>query len=58
VLLDATGTLVSKGLVNSREHLESLLEAMGSGVATLQDYLQSLEPGLPHEEDTLKEQIQ
>ncbi|MCZ6855835.1 MAG: thiol-disulfide isomerase [Gammaproteobacteria bacterium] len=51
VLLDATGTLVSKGLVNTREHLESLLVAMSSEVATLQDYIQSLDPGL-------KEQIQ
>ncbi len=43
VLLDASGILVGKGLVNTREHLESLLEAMGSGVATLQDYIQSLD---------------
>jgi hypothetical protein len=29
----------SKGLVNSREHLESLLEADERGVASIQDYL-------------------
>ncbi|MGA0839291.1 MAG: hypothetical protein ACO3Z6_11120 [Pseudomonadales bacterium] len=39
VLIDAAGVLRSKGLVNSREHLESLLEAMDSGHATIQDYL-------------------
>jgi len=44
VLIDAGGTLVSKGLVNTREHLESLVEAMSTGVATLQDYVQTYEP--------------
>ncbi|MBX2837410.1 MAG: methylamine dehydrogenase accessory protein MauD [Gammaproteobacteria bacterium] len=39
VLLSADGTLKSKGLVNTREHLDSLLEAMDTGVATLQDYV-------------------
>lgn len=38
VLIAGDGTLQSKGLVNSREHLESLIEAMDSGIATLQDY--------------------
>jgi methylamine dehydrogenase accessory protein MauD len=40
VLLDAAGTIRSKGLVNSREHLESLLEADALGVGTLQDLLE------------------
>lgn len=39
VLIGADGTLESKGLVNTREHLESLIEAMDSGVATLQEYV-------------------
>jgi methylamine dehydrogenase accessory protein MauD len=39
VLIGADGTLQSKGLVNTREHLESLIEAMDSGIATLQDYV-------------------
>ena len=39
VLIGADGTLQSKGLVNTREHLESLLEAMDSGIATLQEYV-------------------
>ena len=40
VLIGGDGILKSKGLVNSREHLESLVEAMESGVATLQDYVE------------------
>jgi methylamine dehydrogenase accessory protein MauD len=40
VLLDGAGTIRSKGLVNSREHLESLLEAERRGVATLQDFIE------------------
>ena len=43
LLIGGDGTLHSKGLVNTREHLESLVEAMDSGVATLQDYMGSLE---------------
>jgi len=38
-LVDARGVLVSQGLVNSREHLESLLEAQNLGVASMQEYL-------------------
>lgn len=39
VLIGADGILRSKGLVNSREHLESLVEAMDSGFESIQDYL-------------------
>jgi methylamine dehydrogenase accessory protein MauD len=39
VLLDAAGVLRAKGIVNSREHLESLFEARERGVASLQDWL-------------------
>ena len=39
VLVGADGVLRSKGLVNSREHLESLVESMDSGYASIQDYL-------------------
>jgi methylamine dehydrogenase accessory protein MauD len=38
-LIDARGVLRAKGLVNSREHLESLFEAQARGVASLQEYL-------------------
>ena len=44
VLIGVDGTLQSKGLVNSREHLESLVEAMDMGIATLQDYIQMVTP--------------
>lgn len=39
VLMDEYGRVASLGLVNSREHLESLFEAKERGVASLQDYL-------------------
>lgn len=42
VLLDAEGVILSKGLVNSREHLESLIVAHELGVATVQDYISGL----------------
>ena len=38
VLLDAAGVVRARGLVNSREHLESLFEAKRLGVASLQEY--------------------
>lgn len=39
VLVDANGQIRSAGLVNTREHLESLIVAVETGVASLQDYL-------------------
>ncbi len=39
VLIDAAGVVRAKGLVNSREHLESLFEAKEHGVASIQEYL-------------------
>ncbi|MCA7939148.1 methylamine dehydrogenase accessory protein MauD [Burkholderia cepacia] len=39
VLLDETGTVRAKGLVNTREHLESLFEAKERGVASLQQFV-------------------
>ena len=39
VLIDQAGTLRAKGLVNSREHLDSLFEAVHLGSASLQQYL-------------------
>lgn len=44
MLIDAAGVLRSAGLVNSREHLESLVVALESGVASLQDYLHTHHP--------------
>lgn len=43
VLISADGILKSKGLVNSREHLESLVESMETGIQSLQEYVQLLE---------------
>ncbi len=40
-LLDEAGVLRARGLVNSREHLESLFEAQRLGVASLQEYFAS-----------------
>jgi methylamine dehydrogenase accessory protein MauD len=38
-LIDSAGVIRAKGLVNSREHLESLFEAHARGVASLQEFL-------------------
>src|SRR5882762_8680149 len=45
VLLDDEGVISAKGLVNSREHLESLIIAKESGFATLQSYLMAQPEG-------------
>lgn len=39
VLIDAAGVVRAKGLVSTREHLESLFEAMDRGVASIQEYV-------------------
>ena len=41
VLIDHNGTLQAKGLVNSREHLDSLFETELLGSATLQNYIKA-----------------
>ena len=41
VLLDDAGMIAAKGLVNSREHFESLIVAKETGYATIQSYLKS-----------------
>lgn len=40
VLLDEHGVIRAQGLVNSREHLESVFEAKERGVASIQQYLE------------------
>jgi methylamine dehydrogenase accessory protein MauD len=47
ILIDAEGVVRSKGLVNTREHLESLFVAKETGYASLQQYVQ--EHGKPVE---------
>ena len=39
VLIDERGVIRAKGLVNTREHLESLFNAKELGVGTVQDYI-------------------
>ena len=39
VLIDAAGVVRASGLVNSREHLESLIEAKALGVASIQEWV-------------------
>lgn len=38
VLIDAAGTVVTHGLINTREHLESLFEAQALGYASIQAF--------------------
>ena len=40
VLTDENGVISSLGIVNSREHLESLFEARKLGVGSIQEYLE------------------
>lgn len=39
VLIDAAGVVRARGLVNTREHLESLFEARDRGVASIQEFV-------------------
>ena len=39
-LIDEKGILCARGLVNSREHIESLFEAKAQGVASIQEFMQ------------------
>ena len=50
VLLDCDGKIASMGIVNSREHLESLFEAKERGVASLQEYAARREAALEETE--------
>ena len=44
VLIDAEGVVRAKGIVNTREHVESLVEADRLGVASIQDYVERAAP--------------
>jgi methylamine dehydrogenase accessory protein MauD len=52
VLIAADGTLKSKGLVNTREHMESLIESMDSGITSVQEYIGHLEDASIKSEQT------
>ncbi|PCJ22382.1 MAG: hypothetical protein COA96_14630 [SAR86 cluster bacterium] len=43
VLIASDGTLRGKGLVNTREHMESLIESMDTGITSVQEYVGSLQ---------------
>jgi len=44
VMIDDSGVIRAKGLLNTREHLESLIEAKQMGVPSIQQFLQSRQP--------------
>jgi len=44
-LIDENGILCARGLVNTREHIESLFEAREQGVASIQEYLKNQQKG-------------
>ncbi len=50
VLIDERGRIASLGLVNSREHLESLFEAKESNTPSIQDYAQRYGGGVRQED--------
>ena len=43
VLIDEQGRIASLGIINSREHLESLFESKERGVASIQDFLSNID---------------
>ncbi|HEX7811416.1 MAG TPA: methylamine dehydrogenase accessory protein MauD [Burkholderiales bacterium] len=49
VLLDERGVIRAKGLINSREHLDSLFNAKELGVGSVQDYLRDRVAAQPGE---------
>ena len=44
-LIDENGILCARGLVNTREHIESLFEARERGVASIQEYMKKKQQG-------------
>jgi methylamine dehydrogenase accessory protein MauD len=49
VLIASDGTLKGKGLVNTREHMESLIESMDTGIKTVQEYVNHIQADQPAE---------
>jgi len=50
-LIDEKGILCARGLVNSREHIESLFEAKAQGVASIQEFMQARQQQDKQEQD-------
>lgn len=44
VLIDNEGKVASMGIINSREHLESLFESMELGIESIQQYMRTDQP--------------
>ena len=55
VLTDENGVISSLGIVNSREHLESLFEARKLGVASIQEYLEQNSTESEHSKSSVQE---
>lgn len=55
VLTDENGVISSLGIVNSREHLESLFEARKLGVASIQEYLEKNTTESEHSKSSVQE---
>jgi hypothetical protein len=53
VLIDEAGKLSATGLVNTREHLESLFVAKESGVGSIQQFLSQVDRGVPLRENSV-----
>jgi methylamine dehydrogenase accessory protein MauD len=48
LLIDAGGVIRAKGLVNTREHLDSLMQATQMGVPSIQEYLKLKREAVPN----------
>jgi methylamine dehydrogenase accessory protein MauD len=46
-LVDSAGVLRGRGLINSREHLESLFEAQRTGLSSVQEYFENAAKAFP-----------
>jgi methylamine dehydrogenase accessory protein MauD len=57
VLIDEHGKIASMGIINSREHLESLFEAKELKVASIQDYMNQAASNLEQDSKEQKEQL-
>jgi methylamine dehydrogenase accessory protein MauD len=49
VMIDEEGVIRAKGLINTREHLESLIEAKQMGVPSIQQYIKTAMEDAGHE---------
>lgn len=57
VLVNGDATIASFGIVNSREHLESLIEARERGVASIQDFMHASHAASPHLYESAEKEV-